>query len=331
MSDYIKGMVSIVVPTYFSEAYLEKCLSCIVNQTYPNIEVIVSDGDSTDNTPAIIKKFEKRYDFVRCIHKENEGVSASRNCGMAEARGEYLEFVDSDDFLLPDACETLVRAMEKTGADVVIAGFTALKTGEERRPERAVFEGAGEFVKSFGTYYYYKKNCLNVPWNKLYRRSAVEAAEAKFPRGLSMGEDLLFNLQVFEGAKRICFVPKLVYEYNNLNDQSLAYRYRENGFEIETMLYEKVLAFVTGQGGDCIEVLNANYLFGIKAKITALVHRSGLTGKQCRHRIGQWTKEPALQQMARQPILGSKKDKVLLFMLRHHMKRSLYWYYRMMA
>lgn len=328
MSEYKKGLVSIVVPTYFSEKYLEKCLQCIVEQTYPDIEVIIVDGESTDGTLAIIERFERNYDFVRCIQKKNEGVSLSRNCGMREAQGEYLEFVDSDDFLFPSACETLVKAMERTGADVVTAGFVAMKTGEERHPEAAVFEGAGELVKYFGRYYYYKTNCLNVPWNKLYRRKTLTA---EFPPELSMGEDLMFNLQVFERAERLAFIPDIVYRYNNVNDQSLAYRYRENGFEIETMLHERVLDFVTRHGGACLDVLYHNYLFGIKAKITALVHKSGLGCRECCRRIRSFTEEEAVQELARQPLAWGRKDKILLFMLKHHMKRGLYWYYRLMA
>ncbi|MCH5266438.1 MAG: glycosyltransferase family 2 protein [Lachnospiraceae bacterium] len=328
MSERIQGLVSLVVPVYNSEKYLEKCLQCIVQQTYPHIEVIVVDGGSTDSTPKILKKFAEKYEFFHCIRKENEGVSVSRNRGLEAARGEYLEFVDSDDFLLPTACETLVKAMEETGADVVTAGFTSLKTGEERRPERAVYVGPEEFARNFGKYYTYKKNCVNVPWNKMYRLSGLQA---RFKEGLSMGEDLLFNLQVFAGASGIAFIPELVYEYNNLNEGSLAYRYRDNGFEIETMLYKKVSEFVADHGGDCREVLTDNYLFGIKSKITALVHKSGLGTAECQQKIRQWTEEKALQEMAGQPESFGKKDRILLFMLRHHMKRGLYWYYRWMG
>ena len=328
MSEWQKGLVSIVVPTYFSEKYLKKCLQCIVKQTYPDIEVIVVDGGSEDGTMEIIHSYAEQYDFIRCIQKKKEGVSASRNRGMEAARGEYLEFVDSDDFLMPNACETLVKAIRQTGADVVTAGFTAMKTGEKRSPVAAVFNGADEFVQSFGQYYSYKQNCLNVPWNKIYRR---ETLCAEFPKELSMGEDLMFNLQVFEKAEKLAFIPELVYQYNNVSDESLAYRYRENGFKIETMLHEAVLDFVARHGGSCDSVLYGNYLFVIKAKITALVHKSGLSCRECCCRIREWTETEAMKDLTAKTLPWGKKDKVLLFMLRHHMKNGLYWYYRLMA
>ncbi len=328
MCEYEKGLVSIVVPTYFSEKYLDLCLHCIVNQTYPKIEVIVCDGSSEDRTVEIIEKYEKAYDFVRCIHKENKGVSDSRNVGMSAAKGEYLEFVDSDDFLLPKACETLVKEIERTQADVVIAGFRIMKTGEERKPLSGVYEGGKEFAAHLENYYFYKRNCMNTPWNKLYRR---ETLKAHFPEELSMGEDLLFNLQVYDAAGRIAVIPDLVYEYNNVNDESLAYRYRENGFEIETMLHESMMEFAEKYGRQDKTVLYRNYIFGIKTKMTALVHRSGLSERDCKRKIDQWISCPAVKEMLDSYTPEGRKDRILFYFMRHHKKMILYWYYRIMG
>jgi glycosyltransferase involved in cell wall biosynthesis len=327
MSEWEKGLVSIIVPTYFSEKYLEKCLDSIVHQTYPNIEVILCDGASTDRTLEIIEQYKKSYPYIRSIHKKNEGVSASRNSGLRAARGEYVQFADSDDWLLPNACETMVRTLEETDSDLCIAGFRILKTGEERSPLPGVYEGAEEFAGHLQDYYYYKRNCMNTPWNKLYRRKGLKA---EFPYGLSMGEDLMFNLQVIKGAKRIAVIPDLVYEYNNLNEESLAYRYRENGFEIETMLHENMMQFAEQYGG-AVDILYANYLFGIKTKTTALVHRSGLSGRKCRQRIKQWTGKSSVQNLAEKYKPAGKKDVFLLRLLKYRCSFLLYWYYKIMA
>lgn len=327
MSEWQKGLVSIVVPTYFSEKYLEKCLESIVKQTYPKLEVIICDGASRDRTREIISGFEKSYPFVRCIDKENEGVSASRNLGIENTRGEYLQFVDSDDFLLPDACEIMVRTLEETGASLCIAGFRILKTGEERCPLPGVYEGAAEFARHLPEYYYYKKNCMNTPWNKMYRR---EGLTARFPKELSMGEDLMFNLQVIKGAGRIAVIPNLVYEYNNVNDQSLAYRYREDGFEIETMLHKKMMEFAEEYGVDT-DVLYANYLFGLKAKMTALVHKSGLPGRECRKKIKGWMGDAAVQELTENYHTDRKKDRILLSFMKNARGMLLYLYYKWMA
>jgi hypothetical protein len=137
-------------------------------------------------------------------------------------------------------------------------------------------------------------------------------------------------LQVIEKAEKIVVIPNLIYEYNNLNDDSLAYRYRENGFEIETMLHQNMMRFAKQYGGD-IEILYANYLFGIKAKITALVHKSGLPAKCCRQKIKKWTKQESVWEMTQEYSPKGKKDKLLLRFLKHHRSFLLYWYYKIMA
>lgn len=327
MSEWQKGLVSIVVPTFFSEKYLRKCLESIVKQTYPKLEVIICDGASEDGTRDIIAEFEKKYPFVHGIDKENEGVSASRNLGIDNARGEYLQFVDSDDFLLPEACETMVRALEETDADMCIAGFRILKTGEERRPLPGVYEGAAEFAKQLPEYYYYKKNCMNTPWNKMYRR---EGLTARFPKELSMGEDLMFNLQVIRKAERIAVIPDLVYEYNNVNDQSLAYRYRDDGFEIETMLHRNMMEFAGEHGADT-GILYANYLFGLKTKMTALVHKSGLSGRECRKKIKGWMADASVQDLTGNYRPDRKKDRILLSFMKNGRSMLLFLYYKWMA
>lgn len=328
MSEFVKDRISIVIPVYYSEKTLEACLESVVNQTYKNIEVIVVDGKSEDDSLTIAERYAKKYAFVHVYSIKNEGVSVSRNYGMEKASGEYLQFADSDDFLMPNACEHLFAAIKSTKADVVIAGFEIMKTGEMRMPKAGVYEGAKEFAQQIEQYYFYKKNCMNTPWNKLYKR---EGLTASFPVNLSMGEDLLFNLQVFEKAKRIAVISDVVYRYNNVNDESLAYRYRADGFEIEAMLYREVSAFVHRYGVSEDKVLYNNFMFGIKAKITSLVKKSGLNARECQKKIKAWTYCPEVQELLDKKMEWKKKDRILLFMMRHHMSGTLYLYYRIMA
>jgi hypothetical protein len=203
-----------------------------------------------------------------------------------------------------------------------------MKTGEERKPLSGVYEGGKEFAVHLEDYYFYKRNCMNTPWNKLYRR---ETLKAQFPEELSMGEDLLFNLQVYDTAGRIAVIPDLVYEYNNVNDESLAYRYRENGFEIETMLHESMMEFAEKYGQQDKTVLYRNYIFGIKTKMTALVHRSGLSKRDCKRKIDQWISCPAVKEMLDSYMPEGRKDRILFYFMRHHKKTVLYWYYRIMG
>lgn len=328
MSKWCKGKISIVIPVYNSEKYLDACLESVAGQTYDSIEVIIVDGESADRSPEIIRSYVDRYPFVKAVSIVNRGVSVSRNYGMDLADGEFLRFVDSDDFLPADSCEKLIRAAKRTEADIVIAGFEIMKTGELRAPKEGIYNGADAWAAQLPEYYYYKKNCMNTPWNKLYRR---EGLTARFPEGLSMGEDLMFNIQAIEQADKIAVIPDIIYRYNNVNDQSLAYRYREDGFEIESMLHREMLAFADRHGKETPRVLYDNYLFGIKTRITALVHKSGESRRACQKRICEWTDFPEVRDLTERELVWGKKDRLLLFLLRHHCRKALYWYYRIMA
>ena len=116
-------MVSVIVPVYNAESTLRRCADSILEQSYPDLELILVDDGSKDSSPLICDSYMQKDARVRVIHKPNSGASATRNLGIAEARGHYLQFVDSDDWLTPDATEKLVAAAEAHQADLVIADF----------------------------------------------------------------------------------------------------------------------------------------------------------------------------------------------------------------
>lgn len=284
MKQWDKGKVSIIIPAYQSETYLEQCLTSVVKQSYRPIEVIICDGNSSDRTWEIAGQFTKRYDFVKRMRQTGTGVSNARNEGMKAAAGEYIQFVDSDDFLLPAATEQMVHALEAEDADIVLAGFRMRKSGAERTPRAGSYTDAAEFVKErFPEAYGYRTNFLNTPWNKLYRRRNLTAV---FPEDLSLGEDLLFNLEVLKEAKGIVVIPHVVYEYNNVNENSLMHRFWSNGFAIETRIHKAVKNFVkhslkkgrSKRNHEITAVLYRNYFHGLRGKLydykTHIFHRS---------------------------------------------------------
>lgn len=286
MKTYQKGMVSIIIPTFQSETYLEKCLTSVVGQSYPSIEVIICDGKSSDGTWEIAGRFAKKYPFVKRMKQSKKGVSNARNEGMAAAGGEYIQFVDSDDFLLPETTEKLVHALEEKNAELVLAGFKMLKTGEERRPSEGFYENVTAFVENrFTEAYGYRTNFINTPWNKLYRRSCIQTG---FPEDLSLGEDLIFNLEALTCAKGIAVIPDVVYEYNNLNENSLMHCYRRDGIAIEGRLYRAVRDFAKGCPGRNMwkedaairKVVRGNYRHGVRGNLYVrkkrLLNRLGL-------------------------------------------------------
>lgn len=207
-------LVSIVVPVYNTEAYLPRCLDSIRRQTWPSIEVwLVNDG-STDGSLTLCRETAAADSRFHVIDKPNSGVSDSRNAGLNAAAGKYLQFVDSDDYLTFNATETLVHTAESTGADLIVAHFyrdfedRQVHQGhilDERVMTRA--EYAEEMMKAPSNFYY------GVLWNKLYRRSIVEANHLRFQRELSWCEDFLFNLEYMKYVRLAAAIPEPVYHY----------------------------------------------------------------------------------------------------------------------
>lgn len=214
-----KPLVSVIVPVYNVERYLGRCLDSIRAQSWENIEVwLVNDG-SNDGSLALCREMEAADSRFHVIDKPNSGVSDSRNRAMEQAEGKYLQFVDGDDYLAPDATGTLVRAAEVTGADLVIAHFFRV-SGERKarqghiREKRLLTrqEFAEEMMKAPANFYY------GVLWNKLYRRNIVEANRLRCAEDLSWCEDFLFNLEYIKYARLIAAVPFPVYYYVKRED-----------------------------------------------------------------------------------------------------------------
>lgn len=166
-------LLSVIVPIYNVEKYLNKCIESIVSQTYTNLEIILVDDGSTDGSPAICDNWAERDSRIKVIHKRNGGLSDARNAGMAIATGEYIAFVDSDDWLDKNMYSVLTDAIEKNGCDA--AGCSFVRTDGENIPEAA--NGEPE-IKVFGNNEIMSelirdRNIRQVVWNKVYRADKV--------------------------------------------------------------------------------------------------------------------------------------------------------------
>lgn len=214
-----KPLVSIIVPVYNVAPYLAQCLDSIKAQDYREFEVLLVNDGSDDASPYICRSYERADSRFCLIDKPNSGVSDSRNQAMDQAQGKYLQFVDGDDWLTPDATETFVHTAESTGADLVLVHFYRVAGGRLIQRGHIKTEGvltrrefAGEMMKAPANYYY------GVLWNKFYRRSIVEAQHLRCSSQVSWCEDFLFNLDYIEYARLIATVPKPLYYYRKRED-----------------------------------------------------------------------------------------------------------------
>lgn len=239
-------MVSVIVPVYKSEKTLERCVQSLLAQDYEDIEILLIVDGPPDGSGILADELAKTDERIRVINQTNQGVSKARNRGIAEARGEYLRFLDSDDFVEKRSISPLVEAMERDGSDLVIAGFHHLYFGDKIKkvPKvTGVFEvsSAKEELKRL-----YIGGFLNMPWNKLLRAEKIRGG---FPTDRELGEDLLFNLEYILDAKKFSVIDDCVCEYiQDDRGTTLSTKKRDNKVETALYLYEKSKEFFKGLG-----------------------------------------------------------------------------------
>lgn len=206
-------LVSVIVPVYNGEAYLEKCIESLENQTYENLEIIIVNDGSTDGTGAVCVRLKKRFDNIHVISTEDAGVSAARNAGIRAAKGTYITFVDADDRLRPRAVEVLYGCISETGSDV--AGCRFYSFGNDAQWQS--FLGKRYRIEEPRTYApaeYLKEQVLNGNsrcWSKLYRRAAV--GNLGFQEGLTIGEDMLFLVRLLPYIRSVSEISYPGYGY----------------------------------------------------------------------------------------------------------------------
>ena len=237
-------MISIIVPVYQAEKYLDRCIKSVLNQTYKQIELILVDDGSTDGSAAICDGYAAKRDNVKVIRQSNAGVSSARNKGLDAACGDYVMFVDADDYIAPSLCEDLSAYIDEN-TDVIIAALTA-DYGESKKNVRvaeAVNLSLQDLKKNFDLYY--KIPLLNSPCGKLYKRSVIFGV--RFCAEVKTGEDLLFNLECYGKADNIKIVPVTGYYYNRTNTDSATKKFKEEYFNCYLKCYEEGKRFKYGE------------------------------------------------------------------------------------
>ena len=205
-------LVSIIVPVYQVEKYLEKCLGSIIGQTYGNLEIILVDDGSTDHGPAICDRFRSEDSRIQVIHQANGGLSHARNVGLAAATGDFIGFVDSDDWIEPQMIDALMSALQETGADIAVCGRQVEEEGAQSSPDNADVPPGQLYSAEEALKMMIQEGALirNAVWDKLYRRSVI--SNITFPEG-KIYEDLLWSPLVMGNAKAIVYVGCPLYHY----------------------------------------------------------------------------------------------------------------------
>lgn len=249
-------LISIIVPVYNAGEYLPKCLESLISQTYTNIEVICVNDGSTDNSLAVIKNYSFRDDRILVTNVPNGGVSKARNIALNQSKGEFVMFVDADDWIDNDTCEIALKTIIQNKADVVIWAYKSERKNhsEIKRvfKEDRVFD---DVVKSFlhrrfigivGNELRYPQTAdsLCPVWGKLYRRNVIKGVGFVDLNKIGTYEDGLFNMYVFERVDKAVYLATPLYHYRRENTESITNRYREQLYSQWMTLYRTMYRYI---------------------------------------------------------------------------------------
>lgn len=232
----LEPVISVIVSIYNVQAYVEKSVQSIVNQTYKNLEILLVDDGSTDNSGKLCDAFAKNDERIKVIHKVNGGLSSARNEGIKVATGEYIAFVDGDDWIDEDMYEGMLSAILKHDADIAICNYKEIsKKGirDTSSDDIVVFEGRETlkvFIEEDVNY-----QIQNAAWNKLYKRSLM--GELRFPEG-KLFEDIVYTTKLLAGSKRAVYVNKAYYNYIFDRSDSIM-----NSKKVERLLTDQIPAY----------------------------------------------------------------------------------------
>lgn len=213
-------MVSIIVPVFNVEKYLEKSLDSILSQTYKDLEIILVDDGSPDNCGKICDEYAKNDDRIKVIHKENGGVSSARNVGIEMATGEYVCFIDSDDIIEENFIEELLNTLISSNSDV---SMCSIKWIDERVYKISELENIKVFkTKDLLKHFFVEgdlKELLYAPFNKLFKKDSLK--DLYFNTNYALGEDILFVFEALLKSNKLCFTNKTSYGYIQRNTSAM--------------------------------------------------------------------------------------------------------------
>lgn len=221
---------SIILPVYNVAPYLKRCIHSVLDQSFQDYEMILVDDGSTDESPEICDAYAEAYEQIRVIHKRNGGLSSARNTGLEEAQGTYVWWVDSDDWIDPEALNILHRVSCDKLPDVVKFNYYRVEGGQKKVSSNAspgLYEDANRDLLMNKAFYTAGKYGLSV-WSHIYRRSFLKVHSMPFISERIVGsEDYLFNLSLYPYAEKMIVIPDALYFYE-MRQGSLTQQYKQN-------------------------------------------------------------------------------------------------------
>jgi glycosyltransferase involved in cell wall biosynthesis len=211
--------ITVVIPVYNAEQYLTECVQSLIKQTLQECEFIFVDDGSRDGSRTILERYRREDGRIRVIYQENRGVSAARNVGISVAKGEYIGFVDADDWVKPEMFEVMFEAAVSSRSDIVVIDYES-QIGERKGCSRHEFPADRRLDRT-----YIKKEVMplfmmgwsmNTVWNKLFRKQLIYRHDISFRKGMTLGEDKVFAMELFAVADSMIYLNYVGYHYREV-------------------------------------------------------------------------------------------------------------------
>lgn len=313
--------ISVIVPVYNTAKYLPQCIESILDQTYTNFELLLIDDGSSDNSGEICESYAERDTRVRVIHQENAGVSAARNRGLDEACGEYIMFVDSDDYVDSELLECAYHEIRAYDVDIYICGLVVEISNGGEIISKEIYTAKGK--KTYDVRglledmdLFYPGLCICGPCHKLFKRKVIENENIRFDTRLSFAEDFLFNQEYLARIRTVQIDDEVYYHYRKEREESLNSRWDLRHYDMAVYVYDQMRDLL--EKVHCTEERKQRYEHEYCNTLIAVVltgYRKQLkktTAQERRHILCQLSDNPYIKKLPFGEIKSNNLKVVLL-------------------
>lgn len=330
-------LISVVIPVYNVEKYLKQCIDSVMNQDYKELEIILVNDGSTDKSGEICDEYAKQYSNIKVVHKTNAGLGMARNTGLEHITGEYVTFLDSDDYIDSDLISNLYNGINKNNVDMCKSGFRRITDEKEIlvvvEYENKVYDGDKAkqelFPRMIGSMPDKKDSIEMCVCAAMYKSELIKTNKLQFPSERQyISEDLVFNMHYMQNAKGACTIPYVGYNYR-LNPASLTQRYREDRFDAFCFFYKEMERMLTEYGYSKNIMLRLQRMFFIYMRMAIAQEKkkvSGFKAKESIANIKKICRNEFVQKILKEyPIkkIGFKQ-RIFLYLMKYKMSRILY-------
>ena len=336
----MEELISIIVPVYNVEKYLEQCIETLIKQTYKNIEIILIDDASTDSSGEICDQYKKREKNLIVIHKQkNEGASKARNDGIEIAKGKYIAFVDSDDYIDITMYDKLHKKIKEDDSDIAISGYSKvmdngrikdfiLDINNYPKNNKVLYDMIGVKPESK-----YDISIGMSVWKCLYKSSIIKNNNICFETNRdSISEDMIFQIEYFKYVDRVSLLKDCLYKYR-FNDKSISNSYKKDRFEKQKDWYvkeRKMLQERNLSNQEILDRLDRTFFMKVKASIKQEVKYNPKNKKEIKKNIEKILNDELLIKCLKEYSIkkANLKLKMYIYLLQNKLVNVLYYIYK---